>query len=71
MSAGFFDDWAIQLPCGYCGAKPGDWCETKGGRSPRWLHSARTFIPMDTYGAGYQEGFSEARDIYEKRGVTA
>jgi hypothetical protein len=52
-----------QVPCGYCGAKPGDWCTTSSGRPARPVHDSRyhawiTFLVA--LKLGREQGFREA-----------
>lgn len=53
------DDWtpgtaAFDLVCPYCGALPGDGCQTASGR-PADTHVGRFQPLLDAFAAGYEE----------------
>ena len=36
-----FEELMLSFPCGLCGAQPGQWCETKSGRTAIPCHADR------------------------------
>jgi|SoiMethySBSTD1v2_1073268.scaffolds.fasta_scaffold16222_11 hypothetical protein len=41
--------------CGKCGAKPGEWCLTTGGRVAHYLHASRHYQARDEFIPAYPE----------------
>lgn len=51
------DESAVRLlPCGRCGAAPGEWCRTSSGRYADYLHACRERPVREGWSAGFREG---------------
>lgn len=57
---------ALTIPCGWCGAQPGEKCQSSSGRATG-PHAARCWPLSTAFAAGYDDGLA----IAERRAATS
>lgn len=59
---------ALNIPCDWCKASPGDPCVTKAGKPyGKWVHGCRIAPMWVAYQSGYHRGRQEMKTEIESR----